>query len=60
MRQIKYLSTNDVVVVEEQIALDAIVAGEAVPDCSEIQEKKKKAINKAPETASFSQAPEIK
>ena len=63
MRQIKYVATNEVAVVEDQIALDAIIAGEAIPSFDPIsgsEVKKSKAVKSAPEATSFSQAPETK
>jgi len=58
MRQIKYVATNEVFVVEDQVALDAIIAGEAVPNFDVLVEAK--ATKKAPKVASFDQAPETK
>lgn len=58
MRQIKYVATNEVVVVEDQVALDAIISGDAVPNIDLLEESK--AIEKAPKVASFDQAPETK
>ena len=64
MRQIKYVSTNEVVVVEDQVALDAIISGEAIPSFDPISAKEvkpePKAIEKAPEVTAFAQAPEVK
>jgi hypothetical protein len=65
MRQIKYVATNEVVVVEDQVALDAIISGEAIPDFDPIPAKEEdktesKAVEKAPEVNSFAQAPEVK
>lgn len=64
MRQIKYVATNEVVVVEDQVALDAIIAGEAIPSFDPISTKAvkpvEKAIEAAPEVTSFDKAPEVK
>lgn len=63
MRQIKYVATNEVVVVEDQVALDAIIAGEAIASFDPIPAAAKpvaKAVEQAPEVQSFAQAPEVK
>ncbi|CAB4121501.1 hypothetical protein UFOVP14_10 [uncultured Caudovirales phage] len=64
MRQIKYVATNEVVVVEDQVALDAIIAGIAIPSFDQISAAEvnvaPKAVEKAPEVTSFAHAPEIK
>jgi len=64
MRQIKYVATNEVVVVEDQVALDAIISGSAIPNFDQISaaevKPEPKAIAQAPEVTSFAQAPEIK
>lgn len=64
MRQIKYVATNEVAVVEDQVALDAIISGKAIADFSPISVKESqpepKSIEKAPEVTSFAKAPEIK
>jgi hypothetical protein len=63
MRQIKYVATNEVAVVEDQIALDAIISGTAIPSFDQITTKEvpaPKAMDTAPEVTSFAQAPEIK
>jgi hypothetical protein len=64
MRQIKYIETNEIALVEDQEATDAIASGKAVPSIDPIKKsvepKKTVATEKAPEINSFAQAPEIK
>jgi len=64
MRQIKYVATNEVVVVEDQVALDAIIAGEAIASFDPIPaaavKPAVKAFEQAPEVEAFAQAPEVK
>lgn len=60
MRQIKYVATNEVVVVDDQTALDAIMSGVAVESIDPISAVEPKAAVSAPELASFAQAPEVK
>lgn len=64
MRQIKYIETNEIVIVEDQVATDAIASGKAVPSIEPITKsvapEKTVATEKAPEVASFVQAPETK
>jgi hypothetical protein len=64
MRQIKYIETNEIALVEDQEATDAIASGKAVPSIEPIQKsvepEKTVATEKAPEVTSFAQAPETK
>jgi hypothetical protein len=60
MRQILNLETNQVEVVEDQMATDMIANGTAVPSIDPIVEKVSKAVKTAPQTAATEEAPEVK
>jgi hypothetical protein len=58
MKQIKYVASGEVVQVEDQVALDAIVNGTAIADINPFVAPK--AAKSAPEKQAVSAAPEIK